>query len=111
MNQLISYWLGYRSMFSCNGPLPSTSDLRPVTKPIGNLLINNIIIITDSIWLLDEDQSLFYCYYFEATRVLTLKQYLSVTSHINCIVARCLRNVVYLTALPISGHNDVALFE
>ena len=32
---------------------------------------------------------------------------LSVTSHINCIVACCLINVVYLTAC----HDDVALFE
>ena len=31
---------------------------------------------------------------------------LSVTSHINCIAARCLVNVVYLT-----DHDDVALFE
>ena len=32
---------------------------------------------------------------------------LSVTSHISCIVARCLINVVYLKV----GHDDVALFE
>ena len=37
-------------------------------------------------------------------------QNLSVSSHINCIVARCLINVVYLTHVPLSGHDDVALF-
>ena len=36
--------------------------------------------------------------------------YLSVTSHINCIVAHCLINAVYLTARPLTLHilNDVA---
>ena len=32
---------------------------------------------------------------------------LSVTSNINCIVARCLINVVYLLHVPLSGHDDV----
>ena len=36
---------------------------------------------------------------------------LSVTSHINCIVAHCLINFVYLMAMPLSGHDDVAFFE
>ena len=36
---------------------------------------------------------------------------LSVTSHINCIAARCLINVVYLTTLPLSGHDDVAFLN
>ena len=35
---------------------------------------------------------------------------LSVTSHINCIVACCLINVVYLTECALSGHDDVATF-
>ena len=37
--------------------------------------------------------------------------YLSVTSHINCIAARCLINDVYLTHVPLSGHDDVAHFD
>ena len=37
---------------------------------------------------------------------------LSVTSHINCIVAHCLINVVYLSQyVPLSGHDDFAHFE
>ena len=37
---------------------------------------------------------------------------LPVTSHINCIVARCLINSVYLSACAfISGHDDVALLN
>ena len=36
---------------------------------------------------------------------------LSVTSHINCIVTRCLINVVYLRHVPLSGHDGVAVFE
>ena len=36
---------------------------------------------------------------------------LSVTIHINCSVARCLINAVYLTALPLSGHEGVALLN
>ena len=36
---------------------------------------------------------------------------LSLTSHINCIVARCLKNVVYLMACALSGHDDVALLN
>ena len=36
---------------------------------------------------------------------------ISVTSHIKCIAARWLINIVYLTPLPLSGHDDVALFE
>ena len=32
---------------------------------------------------------------------------LSVTSIINCIVARCLINAVYLLHVPLSGHDDV----
>ena len=37
--------------------------------------------------------------------------FLSVNSHINCIVARCLINVFYLRHVPLSGHDDVAVFE
>ena len=33
---------------------------------------------------------------------------LSVASHINYIAARCLVNVVYITAVPLSGHDGVA---
>ena len=36
---------------------------------------------------------------------------LSVTSHINCIVARCLINVVYLLHVPLSGHDNVHFFN
>ena len=39
------------------------------------------------------------------------KENLSVTSHIHCIVVRCLINVVYLRHVPLSGHEDVAFFE
>ena len=35
---------------------------------------------------------------------------LSVTPHINCIVARCLINGVYLRHVHLSGHDDVAFF-
>ena len=43
--------------------------------------------------------------------VNTWYAFLSATSHINCIVARCLINIVYLRHVPLSGHDDVALFE
>ena len=37
---------------------------------------------------------------------------LSVTSNINCIVARCQINVVYISGhVPLSGHDDLAHFE
>ena len=36
---------------------------------------------------------------------------LSVTSHISCIVARCLINLVCLRNAALSGYDDVALFE
>ena len=40
-----------------------------------------------------------------------LNKILSVTSHITCIAARCLINMVYLMAVPLSGNDDIALFE
>ena len=40
INQVISYWPSYRSSASCIGP----ADLGPVTGPIRNYLINNIIL-------------------------------------------------------------------
>ena len=36
---------------------------------------------------------------------------LSDTSHINCSVARCLINVIYLKHVPLSGHDDVAFLN
>ena len=36
---------------------------------------------------------------------------LIVTSHINCNVARCLINVSISRHVPLSGHNDVSLFN
>ena len=36
---------------------------------------------------------------------------LSVTFHINCIVARCLINGCLSRHVPLSGHNDVALLN
>ena len=48
INQVISYWLSYRSEVSCIGPRrrPSTytADQGPVTEPIRNHLINDIFI-------------------------------------------------------------------
>ena len=41
-------------------------------------------------------------------RIVAL-EVLSVTTHINCIVVRCLINV--RAYVPLSGHDDVALFE
>ena len=45
INQVISYWTSYRSSVSCIGPRPwsNTANLGPVTGPIQNNLINNII--------------------------------------------------------------------
>ena len=43
-----------------------------------------------------------------------IEKHLSVTTHINYIAARCLINIVYLRPhgmSPLSGHDDVALFE
>ena len=42
---------------------------------------------------------------------LAVKFDLSVTSEINCTAARCLINIVYLRHVPLSGHDDVALFN
>ena len=36
---------------------------------------------------------------------------LSVTSHINCIVSRCLIMLSISHHVPLSGHDDVAFFE
>ena len=44
--------------------------------------------------------------------LLMVYQLLSVNSHINCIVAHCLINVFFISRhVPLSGHDDVALFE
>ena len=43
--------------------------------------------------------------------VLEAMSLLSVTSHIKCVVAHCLINVVYLRHVPLSSHDNVALFE
>ena len=45
INQVISYWSSYRSWVCCIGPRPRTNTayLGPVTGPIRNYLINNII--------------------------------------------------------------------
>ena len=55
------------------------------------------------------------CVHLSLFMQLDSKLYLSVTSHINCIVARCLINVVYLTAcclyqvmMTLHFLNDVA---
>ena len=47
INQDISYWLSYRSKLSCIGPKlrTNTTDLRPLSEPMQNLLINDIFII------------------------------------------------------------------
>ena len=46
INQVISYWLSYRSEVSCIGPRPSdnAADKGPVTETIRNHLINDIFI-------------------------------------------------------------------
>ena len=44
IKQVISYWPSYRSPASCP-PRANTADLGPVTGPIRNNLINNIIIV------------------------------------------------------------------
>ena len=55
-NEVISYWPSYGSSICCTGPRPSasgqysrprtnTADLRPVTVPIRNYLINSIILL------------------------------------------------------------------
>ena len=44
------------------------------------------------------------------TDFIAYKHYLSVTIYMNCSVARCLINVYYLRHVPLSGHDDVALF-
>ena len=49
INQVISHWPSYGSSICCIGPWPlasaNTADLRPVTGPIRNYLINNIIVV------------------------------------------------------------------
>ena len=42
---------------------------------------------------------------------IELELTLSVTTHINCIVACCLINVVHSRHVPLSGHDAIALFE
>ena len=37
--------------------------------------------------------------------------YLSIISHINCIVARCLIKLFISRHVPLSGHDDIALFN
>ena len=49
INQVISYWPSFRSSVDCIGlrPRGNTADLGPVTGPIRNYLINNIIVLRD----------------------------------------------------------------
>ena len=46
INQVISYWSSYGSSVGCIGPWSNTADLGPVTGPIRNYLINNVIILS-----------------------------------------------------------------